>query len=301
MRKLYLFTLILGSVLLFTSCTQPKENKESASDISSVASKNIYIQLYSVRDAIGADFSGTIAKVAEAGYKGVEAANYNDGQFYGMSPEDFRNAIEEVGMEVLSSHTARPLEANIDDTDWADVWNWWDVAIDAHKKAGMKYIVTPWMPTPETLKDLKQYCDYYNKIGEKCNAAGLSFGYHNHAFEYEEIEGELMYDYMIENTDADKVFFQMDVYWTTQGGFSPVDYFNKYPNRFKLLHIKDEKELGGDDSVMDFDELFQNIDKSGAEYLIVEVEKYNFDPLESVKMSIDYLLGNEYVKADYSK
>ena len=296
MRKLYLFTLLIGSVLL-SSCTQPKEKEETSSDVG----KNIYIQLYSVRDAIGVDFSGTIAQVAESGYTGVEAASYNDGQFYGMSPEEFKSAIEGVGMEVLSSHTTRPLETNIEETDWEAVWDWWDVAIDAHKRAGMKYIVAPWMPTPETLEDLKQYCDYYNQVGEKCKAAGLGFGYHNHAFEFEEIEGEIMYDYMLENTDPDKVFFQMDVYWTTQGGFTPVEYFNRYPNRFKLLHIKDEKELGGDDSVMDFDTIFQNIDNSGAEYLIVEVEKYNFDPLESVKMSLDYLLENENVKADYSK
>ena len=285
MRRLYIFTLIVASTLMMSSCT----------------GKNIYIQLYSVRDAIGADFSGTIAKVAEAGYTGVEAASYNDGQFYGMSPEEFKGAIEGVGMKVLSSHTTRPLETNIEETNWDDVRAWWDVAIDAHKRAGMKYIVTPWMKTPQTLKELKQYCDYYNQIGEKCNAAGLKFGYHNHAFEYNEIEGELMYDFMLQNTDPDKVFFQMDVYWTTQGGHSPMEYFNKYPNRFELLHIKDEKELGGDDGVMNFDELFQNLDKSGVKHLIVEVEKYNFDPLESIKMSIDYLVENKHVKANYSK
>ena len=298
MRKFYLFTLILSVAMLFSSCTQPTEKNDATAD---VATKDIYIQLYSVRDAIGADFSGTIATVAEAGYTGVEAANYNEGMFYGMSPEDFKAAIEDVGMKVLSSHTTRPLEADIDKTNWEEVWAWWDTAIDAHKRAGMKYIVAPWMPTPTTLSDLKQYCDYYNQIGEKCNAAGLRFGYHNHAFEFEEIEGELMYDFMLQNTDADKVFFQMDVYWTTQGGHTPMEYFNKYPNRFELLHIKDEKELGGADSVMDFDMLFQNIDNAGVKYLIVEVEKYNFDPLESVKMSIDYLLENENVKADYSK
>ena len=299
MRKINLTTLLLGAVLLLSSCTQSKGNSESATNNADVG-KNIYIQLYSVRDAIGADFSGTIAKVAQAGYTGVEAASYNDGQFYGMSPEEFKAAIEAVGMEVLSSHTTRPLENTIEETNWDAVWAWWDTAIDAHKRAGMKFIVAPWMPTPTTLEDLQQYCDYYNKIGEKCNAAGLKFGYHNHAFEYNEIEGELMYDYMLENTDADKVFFQMDVYWTTQGGHAPMAYFNKYPNRFKLLHIKDEKELGGQDSVMDFDTLFQNLDNAGAQYLIVEVEKYNFDPLESVKMSIDYLLDNEHVKANYA-
>lgn len=300
MKKIYLFTLIFGSVLLLSSCTQPKENKESATEVVE-STKDIYIQLYSVREDIKSDFKGTIAKVAEAGYKGVEAANYKDGKFYGLTPEEFKNEIESVGMKVLSSHTGRSLEENIEKTNWDEVWEWWDTAIDAHKKAGMKYIVTPSMPTPKTLKDLKQYCDYYNQIGEKCNVAGMKFGYHNHSFEYKEIEGQLMYDYMIENTDADKVFFEMDVYWTTQGGYEPVEYFNKYPNRFKLLHIKDEKELGGTDSVMDFDNLFQNIDNSGVEYLIVEVEHYNFEPLVSIKQSIDYLLDNDNVKDSYSK
>ena len=300
MKKISIFTGLLTAVILLSSCMVSKGNKHNTTDVKGFK-KNLYIQLYSVRDDIKNDFKGTIAKVAEAGFKGVEAANYNDGMFYGMSPVDFKKEIEAVGMEVLSSHTGKRLADDIDKTNWKEVWAWWDVAIDAHKKAGMKFIVTPSMPTPATLKGLKQYCDYYNQIGEKCNAAGMSFGYHNHNFEYKEIEGKLMYDYMLENTDPSKVFFEMDVYWTTKGGHTPLEYFNKYPNRFKLLHIKDEKELGGTDSVMDFDNLFKNIDNAGVKYLIVEVEKYNFKPLESVKRSIDYLMNNDNVKADYSK
>ncbi|MFA7065970.1 MAG: sugar phosphate isomerase/epimerase, partial [Dysgonamonadaceae bacterium] len=155
MKKISLFTWILGSMLLLSSCTQSKENKEAEVD---KVSKNISIQLYSVREDIQRDFKGTIAKVAEAGYKGVEAANYNDGKFYGLTPEEFKNEIEAVGMEVISSHTGRPLEEKIADTNWDEVWAWWDTAIDAHKRADMKYIVAPWMPTPTTLSDLKEYC-----------------------------------------------------------------------------------------------------------------------------------------------
>lgn len=299
MKKTVITTLMIVSTLLFLSCGQSKQDNNKADETK--VSKDLYIQLYSVRDDIKSDFKGTITKIAEAGYKGVEAADYNNGKFYGLSPEEFKSEIEAVGMEVLSSHTGRPLEGIIENTNWDEVWAWWDAAIDAHKRAGMKFIVTPWMPTPTSLEELSQYCDYYNQIGEKCNAAGIKFGYHNHNFEYKEIEDRIMYDYMLENTDPDKVFFQMDVYWTKQGGYDPVEYFNNYPNRFKLLHIKDEKELGGSDSVMDFDNIFKNIDQSGVEYLIVEVEHYNFEPLESIKMSIDYLLNNENVEVKYSK
>ncbi|SFK81277.1 Sugar phosphate isomerase/epimerase [Porphyromonadaceae bacterium KH3CP3RA] len=282
-----LMAALLGGLLILPACTQKKE---------------IYLQLYSVRDDIKADYTGTIAKVAEMGYTGVETAGYADGQFYGLSPADFKKSIEAVGMEVLSSHTARPLADSVAATNWDEVWAWWDTAIQAHKEAGMKYIVTPWMPTPATLADLQAYCDYYNQIGEKCNAAGLRFGYHNHDFEFKEIEGQLMYDYMLNNTDPSKVFFQMDVYWVVKGGKDPVDYFNNYPGRFELLHIKDELELGRSGEV-DFESIYNNAETAGAKYMIVEVERYTegLTPFESVKESYDFLNDAPYVKASYSK
>ena len=217
-----------------------------------------------------------------------------------MAPADFKKSLEDAGLEVLSSHTSRPLANNPNDTNWDEIWTWWDTAIQAHKDAGMKFIVAPWMPKPTTLADLQVYCDYYNQIGEKCNAAGLRFGYHNHNFEFTEIEGEMMYDYLLKNTDPEKVFFQMDVYWVVRGGQSPVDYFNAYPGRFEQLHIKDNKELG-QSGMVGFDAIFNNIANSGAKYLIVEVEKYTGTPFAGVKESYNYLTNADYVKASYSK
>lgn len=287
MKKVSLLSMavLLCGLLVLPACTQKKE---------------IYLQLYSVRDDIKGDYAGTVAKMAEIGYTGVETAGYGDGKFYDLSPADFKKSIEDVGMEVLSSHTARALADSVAGTNWEETWAWWDTAIQAHKEAGMKYIVTPWMPTPKTLADLKAYCDYYNQIGEKCNAAGLRFGYHNHNFEFQEIEGELMYDYMIQNTDPAKVFFQMDVYWVVKGNKNPVDYFNNYPGRFELLHIKDELELGKSGEV-DFENIYTNVDKSGAKYMIVEVERYTGTPYDGVKESYDFLNNAPYVKASYSK
>lgn len=275
-------------------------NSQKKSGAESGVKKDAYIQLYSVRDDIKNDFKGSIAAVAQAGYTGIEAAGYGDGKFYGLAPAEFKKEIEDAGMTVLSSHTGISLAEDVSATDWDNVWQWWDQAIAAHKEAGMKYIVKPSMPTPKTLADLKVYCDYYNQVGEKCNAAGLKFGYHNHDFEFKKIEDEVMYDFMLKNTDADKVIFQMDVYWTVMGRRSPVDYFNEHPGRFELLHLKDNKELG-QSGMVGFDAIFNNTDKAGTKYMIVEVEKYNFTPFESVKMSYDYLNNNLLYKADYSK
>jgi len=255
----------------------------------SKAERNYYIQLYSVRDEIPHDVKGTLEKLAKIGCAGIEAANYSDGKLYGLTPEEFKKDVEATGMTVLSSHIGKSLNANIEQTNWDEIWKWWDTAIAAHKAAGMRYIVTPSMPSNlKTLKDLKSYCDYFNKIGEKCNAAGIRFGYHNHSYEYVEIEGKRMYDFMLENTDPTKVFFEMDVFWTIMGGQSPVDYFNKYPGRFELLHIKDNKELG-QSGMVGFDAIFNNLDKAGTKEIVVEVEQYNYTPIESIKRSLDYL------------
>ncbi|MEA4904188.1 MAG: sugar phosphate isomerase/epimerase [Petrimonas sp.] len=285
---------LVGSLFVLSGCNQ--EQKEEAEGVK--VKKEIYLQLYSVRDDIKANYQATIDTVAKAGYTGVEAAGYNEGLFYGMAPADFKKSIEDAGLEVLSSHTGHPLAENVKDTNWDEVWKWWDTAIQAHKDAGMKYLVVAWIPTPKTLADLQAYCDYFNKIGEKCNAAGIRFGYHNHNFEFTEIEGEMMYDYMLKNTDPAKVFFQMDVYWVVRGGQSPVDYFNTYPGRFEILHIKDNKELG-QSGMVGFDAIFRNIDKAGTKNIVVEVEKYSGTPFEGIKESYNYLANADYVKASY--
>lgn len=281
-------------MLLTTSASGKSKNKVS------LKNNGINIQLYSVRTDIKSNFNETIAELGKMGYKGIEAASYADGKFYDLSPEQFKKEIENSGMKVLSSHVGKRLNDDIEKTDWNEIWQWWEVAIQAHKAAGMKYIVMPSMPKVKSLAELKAYCDYYNQIGAKCNAAGLRFGYHNHSFEFVEIEGEMMYDYMIKNTDPSKVFFQMDVYWVVRGGQSPVEYLNKYPGRFEMLHLKDHKELG-QSGMVGFDAIFRNAATGGVKHLIVEVEKYNYSPLESICKSLDYLLHNQDIKFVFSK
>ncbi len=276
------FIMIAALVLTaFFSCDKP------------AVQKNIGLQLYSLRDAIRSDVPGTIARVGGMGYTFIEAAGYKDGLFYGMEPLAFKSLCEDNGLEFSGSHTGRDLP---EEGAWDETMEWWDKCIDAHAAAGVKWIVQPWMGRVgyESLEGLKKYCEYWNAVGEKCNARGIRFGYHNHDKEFTELEGEIIYDYMIQNMDADKVMFQLDLYWCVVGGKNPVDYFNKYPGRFEIWHIKDKAELGAS-GTMDFPAYWSSADISGMQYGVVEVEEYNFDPFESVKLSYDYLNNADFV------
>ena len=263
--------------------------------ISCTPKKNIGLQLYSIRDSIRKDVPAAIEKVGLMGYTFVEPAGYADGKFYGMEPAAFKALCEKNGLKVLSSHTGQALP---DSANWEKIMAWWDACIDAHVAAGAKYIVQPFMggDVYGSLEILKKYCDYFNLIGEKCNAKGIRFGYHNHDKEFStQIDGQTLYDFMLTNTDPAKVMFQLDLYWCVEGGKNPVDYFNKYPGRFVSWHIKDKEELGASGK-MDFAAIWAAAPQSGMKYGVVEVEEYNFDEFTSCQKSLDFLNAAEYVR-----
>ena len=270
--------------------------------------KEVGIQLYSVRSLIGAfgnnsqDYKPVLKQLADMGYTSVEAASYADGKLYGQSPEQFRKDVEAAGMKVLSTHCTLNLsDEELAAGDFSKALKWWDQCIAAHKAAGAEYIVVPSMRKITTLGELATYCRYFNEVGARCKAAGMKSGYHNHSREFEKIEDRVMLDYMIENTDPDKVLFEMDVYWAVMGKASPVDYFKKYPGRFKLLHIKDRREIG-QSGMVGFDAIFANAGTAGVENIIVEIEgsSYN-DIVRSVRECIEYLRKAPFVKASYQK
>ncbi|PWE01141.1 sugar phosphate isomerase/epimerase family protein [Marinilabilia rubra] len=287
MKKSVIILLFILLATNFTMCTSSEPPKE------------IGLQLYSVRNSMKEAPKETVRKVGEMGYAFIEAAGYGDGEFYGMNPLEFKALVETSGMKFISSHTGRALP---DSANWDKTMEWWDQCIDAHLEAGVKYIVQPWMGEQgyNSLEGLKKYCEYFNAVGQKCREKGIEFGYHNHDGEFAELEGEVIYDYMLQNTNPENVFFQLDLYWIKEGGKDAVYYFNEYPGRFLLWHVKDEKELGASGD-MDFESSFELAGKAGVQYLIVEVEKYNFDPLESVEKSLQYLQNADFVESAYVK
>ena len=295
MKKIFSYALLLLATLMVGMSADAKK-------------KDIAFQMYSVRELIGdpgkyaKNHEATLKQLADMGYTAVEAACYGDGKLYGVTPEQFKADIEAAGMKVLSSHVGHGLnDEELASGNFRGALKWWEQCIAAHKAAGMEYIVNPGIGFPRNLHEAKVICDYLNKIGEMVNAAGMKFGYHNHSYEFGKVEGKVWYNYMIENTDPSKVFFEMDVYWAVRGQVSPVEYFNRYPGRFTLLHIKDHNEIG-ESGMVGFDAIFKNAEKAGLKNLVVELE-HGTTPsiLDGMKISADYLKAAKFVKATYTK
>jgi sugar phosphate isomerase/epimerase len=279
----YLLVMLLAASVLPFACKKSTEPK-----------KSIGLQLYSLRDSMETSPVKTIAEVGKIGYTFVETAGYSKGKLYGMSPAEFKNVVEQNGMTVLSAHAGMPVP---DSVGWDAAMAWWDTCITAHAQAGVKYIVQPFMDSIgyQSLAGLQRYCDYFNAVGEKCIAQGIRFGYHNHSKEFQPVEGQVIYDYMLQHTDSAKVFYQLDLYWIKEGGANAVEYFNKYPKRFVSWHVKDSLEIGASGK-MDFKTIFANAALAGMKYIVVEQEAFTTTPFEGVKQSFDFLNTAEYVK-----
>ncbi|RKF40223.1 sugar phosphate isomerase [Sphingobacterium siyangense] len=293
-RRTLIGTLVAGCMMLTVSPTFAQQK---------AAKKEIGLQLYSVREEIGKNpnFDQILQKISALGYTGVEAAGYKDGKLYNLSPQEFKAKVEKAGMKVISSHATKTLsEKELASGDFTESLKWWDECIATHKAAGMKYIVTPWMDVPKTLKDLETQCRYLDAVGAKCRQQGIVYGYHNHSHEFRKVEDKVMYDYMLEHTNPENVFFEMDVYWAVMGQVSPVDYFNKYAGRFKALHIKDHREIG-QSGMVGFDAIFNNSKVAGLQYIFVELEETRNDIYTGLQQSIDYLKKASFVKASYLK
>lgn len=248
----------------------------------------IGLQLYSLREPIQGDLAGTLKKIADIGYTNLEAAGYSDGKFYGVEPEDFKTMVEDLGMKLLSSHVT------FDKNQVGQV-------LEAHSKAKIKYMVWPWLSKEQRVSEdsYMEVSEKFNVIGKMCKDNGMSFGYHNHDFEFSPFDnGTVPYDILLDSTDPDLVFMQIDLYWTRYAGIDPIGYFEKYPGRFHLWHIKDMKagdskemtEVGS--GIIDYKKLFQYCSLAGMKSYFIEQDTIKGDPFLSIKDSFDYANNN---------
>ncbi|MBR5282001.1 MAG: sugar phosphate isomerase/epimerase [Alistipes sp.] len=258
-------------------------------------SKKVGLQLYSVHQDMG-DVAASLQKVADAGYNVVETLGSPN--CFGMPADEFRKLCNDKGLQIISTHTS----IGMDDPNAMQKWH---EVFAGLKTMGASYCVIPGFNLGRNLEELKAVCNYFNEVGKIGKEYGIKLGYHNHSHEYNEMEGQVMWEYMIENTDPDLVFFQMDVYWTTRGGKDPVEYLKKYPKRIHMLHIKDELVIG-DSGKIDFEAIFKQFYKNGWKDYVVEQEmpydrnssrEQNFERMwDGVAKSAAYLNNAKFVK-----
>jgi sugar phosphate isomerase/epimerase len=222
----------LGALVI--SRSNWKTIEEAASAATDPKTYGIALQLYTIRDSMAKDVPGSLKKVSDIGYKYVELADYKDGNFYGMLPADFKKLINDLGMEVLSSHASISTKGVTDDEAKK-------IAED-HAKVGAKYCIQPWIDEADrkSIAGFQKMVAEWNKVGKIMKAAGIQYGYHNHNFEFETVEGKVPYfDVFLAEMDKDLLTLELDLFWTTKAGINPVDLFKKYPGRFQLFHMKD--------------------------------------------------------------
>lgn len=274
----------------------------SANAVSAVDRKSygVGLQLYTIRDAMSANPKGTLKKVSDLGYKNLELAGYADGEFYGYKPAEFKKIVSDLGMVTLSSHTQ--VEAAGITLENAKLM------ADTHAELGAKYCIQPWINEPDRkIETYKRMIGDWNRVGEIMKKVGIQFGYHNHNFEFANINGIVpYYDIFMKEMDPKLITMEIDLFWVTKAGQDPVEMFKKYPGRFQLFHMKDMHnrqapffDVVKDDicsvgaGVIDFKRILAAKELAGMKYLFVEDDNQgNGNPFEGIETSINNLTTN---------
>lgn len=275
----------------------------------------IGLQLYTVGAQMDSDPAGTLKRVAGIGYRAVELSPLAK-----TPPRELKKALDDAGLKNPSGHYMLPdLIGNLQEK------------IDSAKLFGQQYMIVtvPWVADPSrfkndqgdqmqtflgiirslTLDDWKWNAEQFNKLGEQTKKAGLQLGYHNHNFEFRRYGSVTGYDEFIRLTDPDLVKLELDCGWMTVAGHDPVTYLNKYPERYRLLHVKDFRkgfqpttnlmdkgpgaavptELGR--GAIDYHRIFAAAKKAQIRAIFVEQEPpfTEMPALEAIKVDYEYL------------
>ena len=244
------------------------------------------IQLYTLRDVIQENPKEILKTLSTFGFNQIEGYEGKKGLFWGMTNTEFKKYTSDLGLNMVSSHC--------------------DINKDFEKKAaqaaeiGMEYLVCPWIGPQKSKDDWKKVTDKLNACGEICKKNGIRFAYHNHDYSFKSFSGMIPHNYMMDNTDPATVDFEMDIYWVVTGGADPIEYLEKYPNRFRLCHVKDRLKSAAPDEKkatcnlgtgqIDFPKILKVAQANGMKHYIMEQEDYQgASPMDSAKIGADYL------------
>lgn len=308
-----------ASLLAAGSFMASKVGSAAASNVASIPSstmiegkKVIGLQVYSLFSEFSKDVPAGLKRIKAIGYTNLENASYDfkTGKTYGYSMKEFKQMVEDNGLKVLSAHVNPPIRDYTTASNREKVYDFWKKCAADHAELGVKYLVQPGLPQTNNVEEVKTVAEVFNKAGEIVKGNGFPFGYHNHNSEFYSVvpggkepsygrgaKGDKIYDLFLANTDPEKVFFEMDVYWTVMGMNDPVDYLQRFANRIKLLHIKDRFVLG-QSGMMNFEMIFKTFYANGYKDYFVELEgmPHGETQFDGVKGCCEYLQKSKFVK-----
>jgi sugar phosphate isomerase/epimerase len=265
----------LWAGVALSACTSDSGDENApdaeAASSSTISLPGIGLQLYTIRSVLDTDFRGTMEEVAQIGYDEVEFAGY-----YDRSPEDIGALLDDLGLAAPATHVplSRIREAP-------------DTVIQTAQAIGHQYVVCPYLSEEArtSLDDYRQRAEEFSTFGKRCTEAGLQFAYHNHDFEFTEMDGTRPYDVLLAETDPDHVQMELDLYWTLEAGHDPLDYIGQNPDRYPLCHVKDRSADGEMVSVgegtVDFATIFS---EANFQHYFVEHDNPD-DPMQSIETS----------------
>ncbi|MGM0924296.1 MAG: sugar phosphate isomerase/epimerase family protein [Bacillota bacterium] len=241
----------------------------------------VALQMFTLREESSKDFTGTLKKVAELGYEGVEFAGY-----YDLSTPELKAVIDDLGLRAAASHVPLiDLEADL------------TAVIDNQHRLGSNKIVCPYLP-PErrTEEDYRELIRLLNQFGKTCSEEGITLCYHNHDFELNKLsDGRTALETIFEETNPEWVKAEFDIYWLTKAGQNPLDWMKRYTNRTPLIHLKDmtndEKQFFAELGTgrIDIESVIKKGDEAKVEWWVVEQDRSNLTPLKSIEISMNYL------------
>jgi len=252
--------------------------------------KGIGIQIYTLNSFMGKDPKATFARLAEIGFKNIETAFSPLGAYYGFKPKELKTIINDLGMKWVSHHVmgapfgrppaqagtpsqtqpaqqpARPAMATLRDN--------MQQLVDEAAEGGLEFLVCASTPI-STLDEIKLSVETFVKAGEACKKAGIQFAYHNHATEWDQVEGKTPYELILSQTDKDLVKMEIDLAWAAKAKQNPVELFKGNPGRFPLFHVKDfdlvnNKIVAIGQGSVDFKSAFTAAKSAGLKYYFYE-------------------------------
>lgn len=277
--------------------------------------KKLGLQIYSLGKELYEDVPTGLKRIKQMGYSTLELAGYKDGKINGIEISNFKKMVDDNGLKIISTHVNPPVRDYMV-SNKKIISDFWKKAADDHASIGVSYLIQPGQPSTRNTEEVSFVCEIFNEAGKIAKSAGLVFGYHNHEMEFSRVfpgskemvfgrrafqnnspEGvEVIYNAFLKRTDPSLVIFELDVYWAVMGQVDPLAYLKKYPDRIRLLHIKDRGILG-ESGMMNFENIFKQAYINGIRDYFVELENVpSGTQFAGVKKCADYLLQAPYVK-----